>query len=63
MGAPSYTYGFLWGPMKVTRMAHIEGRGYSLEISTDHVRMQVYISEKGRVISACEPRSRRQEVD
>ena len=48
-------YGFGWGPMKVQRLAYIEGRGYVLEVSTDTQSMQVYISEKGRVIRACDP--------
>ena len=40
-------YGFEWGPMEVTRMAHIEGRGYVLEIRTAHRSMQVHITEAG----------------
>jgi hypothetical protein len=43
-------YGFDWGPMKVERLAHIEGRGYVLSVKTDHAEMQVYVSEKGRVV-------------
>ena len=45
-------YGFQWGPMIVTRLAHIDGRGYSLAIETPHQAMQVYVSEKGRKIAA-----------
>lgn len=45
-------YGFLWGPMEVERSCHVEGRGYALTIRTDHQEMQVYVSEKGRVIEA-----------
>lgn len=47
-------FGFDWGPMSVTRCAHIEGRGYIVEITTDHSRLQVYVTEKGRKISARE---------
>lgn len=45
-------YGFRWGPMVVTRLVHIEGRGYALEVKTDHKTMQIFVSEKGRVIKA-----------
>ena len=48
-------YGFDWGPMSVTRMADIEGRGYVLEITTDHARLQIHVTEKGRKITAGEP--------
>ena len=43
-------YGFRWGPLVVTRMAHIPERGYSLEVKTDHQGMFIFVSEKGRVI-------------
>lgn len=43
-------YGFNWGPMRVERLAHIEGRGYVLRIHTDHRSLQVQVSEQGRVI-------------
>lgn len=52
----AWRYGFRWGPMVVERIAHIEGRGYALNIKTAHQSMQVYISEAGRVIRAEEPR-------
>ena len=29
-------YGFTWGPMIVTRLCLVEGRGYSLEIVTPY---------------------------
>jgi len=45
-------YGFDWGPMKVTRLAHVEGRGYALEVTTDYARVQLYVTEKGRKIEA-----------
>lgn len=45
-------YGFDWGPMSVTRLGYIEGRGYLVEVTTDHARMQVYVTEKGRKITA-----------
>ena len=43
-------YGFDWGPMTVTRMAHIEGRGYALGIVVGRRRFQVWVSEKGRSV-------------
>lgn len=43
-------YGFDWGPAKIERITHIEGRGRVMEIRTDHARIQVYITEKGRKI-------------
>jgi hypothetical protein len=43
-------YGFQWGPLIVTRMAHITRRGYVLSIETPHESMQVYVTEKGRRI-------------
>jgi hypothetical protein len=43
-------YGFDWGPAKVERACHVDGRGYVLEIHTQHARLQVYISEQGRKI-------------
>lgn len=49
-------YGFNWGPMKVERLAHIEGRGYVVQVSTDHMQVEVYVSEKGQKIKAYEPR-------
>lgn len=48
----AWRYGFPWGPMTITRLAHIPGRGYALEIKTLHQSMQVYVSEKGRKIEA-----------
>jgi len=41
-------YGFRWGPMDVTRAAHLEGRGYVVHITTDHLQVEVYVSEQGR---------------
>lgn len=43
-------YGFTYGPATVERVAHVEGRGRTIEVRTDHARIQVYISEKGRKI-------------
>jgi hypothetical protein len=43
----AWRYGFRWGPMKVTRLAHIDGRGYVIEVATDHKAMQILVSEKG----------------
>jgi len=43
-------YGFPWGPMTVTRLAHVPGEGYALEIRTEHQSLCVYITEKGRKI-------------
>lgn len=47
-------FGFDWGPIKVERLCHVEGRGYSLEVRTDHARVQLGISEKGRKITVHE---------
>lgn len=41
-------FGFTWGPVTVTRMAHIPGRGYVIGIDAGSKRAQVYVSEKGR---------------
>ena len=43
-------FGFDWGPMSVTRMAHIEERGYVVGVRTDHDSIQVFVSQKGRKI-------------
>lgn len=43
-------YGFNWGPMKVERLIHVEGRGYVLEIRTEHATVQIHVTEKGRKI-------------
>ena len=51
-------YGFQWGPLIVTRMAHITRRGYVLSVETPHQSMQVYVTEKGRKIKAMKARSR-----
>lgn len=45
-------YGFKWGPAVVERLAHVEGRGRVLEVRTDHARVQIYVTEKGRKIEA-----------
>ena len=44
-------YGFDWGPAKVERLAHIEGRGRVLEVRTEHARVQVHVTEAGRKIN------------
>lgn len=51
----AWRYGFRWGPMVVERTAHIDGRGYCLTIRTEKQSMQVYVSEKGQTMRACEP--------
>jgi hypothetical protein len=38
--------------MVVERSTHIEGRGYILTIKTDHARLEVQVTEKGRKINA-----------
>jgi len=46
-------YGFWWGPMDVTRAASLERAGGTarvLEITTDHHRLEVYVSHTGRSI-------------
>lgn len=48
-------YGFLWGPMEVLRVAHVEGRGYVVEVRTEHAKLQVYVTEKGRRVEAYRP--------
>ena len=53
----AWRYGFRWGPMVVERTAHIPGRGYCLTIRTERQSMQVYVSEKGQKLRACEPTS------
>jgi hypothetical protein len=49
-------YGFAWGPMRVERMAHIEGRGYVVSVhgpkGYNGPQVQVFVSEKGRTIRA-----------
>lgn len=49
-------YGFDWGPVVVERVAHVEGRGYCISIrgrkDYNGPEVQVYVSEKGRVITA-----------
>ena len=58
-----WRYGFPWGPMTVSRLCHIEGRGYVLEIKTDHAALQVYITEKGHKIQTFpQPPPRRQDA-
>ena len=44
-------FGFMWGPMVVERLAHIEGRGRVLEIRTNDVRLQIHVTEKGKKIN------------
>lgn len=44
------TYGWRWGPMEVTRMAHIDGRGYVVGLDTPSRRVQIYVSEAGRSV-------------
>ena len=44
------SFGFDWGPMKVERAAHIEGRGYVLMVKTEHARLEVFVTEAGRKI-------------
>lgn len=51
------------GPFWVTMNLHLPGKGYSLSVHTDHVEMQVYVSEKGRVVRAYEPRPKSQKVN
>lgn len=43
-------YGFMWGPMEVHRIVHIEGRGYVLGVDAPGGRLQIYVSEKGRSV-------------
>ena len=46
-------YGFAWGPVIVERTAHIDGRGYVVTVRTPgsyEPSVQVYVSEKGRVM-------------
>lgn len=43
-------YGFVWGPVEVTRLMHVKGRGRVIAIDTGHHRFHVYVSEKGRSV-------------
>ena len=43
-------YGFLWGPMEVTRLSSIEGRGQVLGIKVGGHSLQLYASPKGRSV-------------
>lgn len=45
-------FGFKWGPMVVSRAARIEGRGFCVEVATEHARMQILVSERGRRITS-----------
>ena len=39
-----------WGPIRVSPMTHIEGRGYAVGIDTPYVSLQLWVSEQGRNI-------------
>lgn len=45
-------YGFQWGPLEVTRIAHFEPRKgrecYVLAVETEHGALNVYVSKTGR---------------
>lgn len=47
-------YGFEWGPMEVTRLMHAQsgerGLGWLLEVGTKYAAVEIYVSDKGRVI-------------
>lgn len=43
-------HGFTWGPAEVTAMASVPGRGRVISVRTEHVDLQVYVSEKGHKI-------------
>lgn len=48
-------YGFKWGPMEVSRVIHVPGRGRALDIwvTDDHgtrQRVQIYCSDAGRKV-------------
>jgi hypothetical protein len=62
-GGPT-RYGFTWGPAEITRTAWIPGRGRVIEITTDHARLQVHVTEAGRKITAhhLEPYERREDA-
>lgn len=48
-------YGFDWGPMRVERIAHISGRGYTVSVKAAAGEIQVYVSERGRKVEAYRP--------
>lgn len=48
MSVEGNPFGFDWGPLSVTRLTHVEGRGRVLEVKTAHRTLQVYVSEAGR---------------
>ena len=45
-----YQFGFKWGPMWVTRIARLGTRGRVLQVRTDHRKIEVFVSDKGRSI-------------
>ncbi len=45
-------------PFWVTLNLHLPGKGYSLSVHTETLEMQIYVSEKGRVVRAYEPREK-----
>lgn len=50
----THSHGFLWGPLNVTRIAHWSPRkgreSYVVEVSTDHVELNIYVSKTGRSV-------------
>lgn len=47
-------FGFVWGPMRVERLAHLEGRGRVISVKAGSKELQVYVSEKGRRVRVFE---------
>lgn len=45
-------YGFIWGPMEVTRICVVDRKGYILRVKTDSKDLEIYVSEKGRSVRA-----------
>ena len=55
----STPYGFKWGPLTVTRIAHDDSIGYVLEVETDRHVAQVRVSAGGQNMTVTEPRRKK----
>ena len=48
---PFTPYGFIWGPMVVTRLCHDKRYGYVLQVKTQHGKVEIRVSPKGRKLN------------
>jgi hypothetical protein len=48
VGGERQMYGFQWGPLRVVRLVHVEGRGYLVTLQTEYQSMEIWASEGGR---------------